>query len=110
MAHWRTARAASGAQPPRGPLTGADTTRTNSNILPFSLADRTPSRCDRLNSRSQEVEPFIHPFELGSHLLFLALLLLPLAIVGGIVIGYLTFVPQAVEYQSGVEAYRFKGH
>lgn len=43
-------------------------------------------------SRSQEGEPFIHPLELGSHLLFLAVVLLPIAIVGGIVVGYLAFV------------------
>lgn len=51
------------------------------------------------NSRASRPELFlhsdetaIHPFELGSHLLFLALLCLPPVIVGGIAIGYLAFV------------------
>lgn len=105
-----TTRATVGGNQSHGPHTSANSTRANSNIIPFSLADRFLSRCDRLNSRSQEVESFIHPFELGSHLLFLGLMLLPIVIVGGMVIGYLALAPQPIEYQSSVEAYRLKGH
>ncbi len=45
-------------------------------------------------------EPFIHPFELGSSLLFLFVVLLPIAIVGGVCIGYAALVSEPVQYQA----------
>lgn len=83
---------ASGAQPPTGPHYSADKTRADIHSNVISLVGRLPPLTDRLNSQAQEPEPFIHPFELGSHLLFLALLFLPWVIVGGLVFTYLLIV------------------
>lgn len=58
------------------------------------------------NSRPQEREPFIHPFEIGSNLLFLFVILAPLALVGGACIGYAAFIAQPAEYQVGSKANR----
>lgn len=49
------------------------------------------------NSRSQEGESFIDPFELGSCALFFFVVLLPFALVGSAALGYAAFVLQAVE-------------
>lgn len=97
MSHWRTSRAIVGGDQSPGSPVARDTQRD----YVLELVQR---------NMLEAGEPLIHPFELGSHLLFLALLLLPLAIVGGVVVGYLTFGTQSVEYQRGVEAYRLKGH
>ena len=88
MSHWRHGRSVSGAQPRSGLHIGADTHADNV----IQLASRLPPGTARLNSRSKEVEPFIDPFEFGSNILFAAVVLAPIAIVGGIVIGYLAFV------------------
>jgi hypothetical protein len=71
-----------------GSYTAHDTQRDNV----IQLASRLPPGTVWPNSRSQEVEPFIHPFELGSGFLFAAVVLLPIAVVSGVVIGYLAFI------------------
>lgn len=62
------------------------------------------------NSGSQSGQPSIREFERGSSVLFLLVVLLPIALVGGVCIGYAAFVPQSIKYEQRVEADRFKGH
>jgi hypothetical protein len=52
----------------------------------------------------------IPEFERGSSLLFLFVVLLPIALVGGLVIGYAAFAPELVQNEQRVEADRFKVH
>lgn len=56
------------------------------------------------NSGSKEGQSFIHPFEVGSNLLFLFVVLLPIAIVGGLCISYAVLAPELVQYEQRVEA------
>lgn len=87
-----------GVDQSRGPHNGDDT-HADSNVLQFRLADRAPSRADRLNSDGfdcqlfiQDEQSVIEPYELGSGVLFLFVVLAPVAIVSGMVLGYLLFV------------------
>lgn len=52
----------------------------------------------------------IREFECGSSLLFLFVVLLPIAIVGGLCISYALLAPEFVQYEQRVEAEAFKGH
>ena len=55
----------------------------------------------------QPLKPIVHPFELGSHLLFLFVALLPVALVGGMFLGcfvYVSLVSEPIEYQARLEA------
>lgn len=81
MTHWRTARLMSGGQPPAGPHSAPDTQRD-------SISD----------------------LELGSKHLFFFVFLFPIVFVGGLVVGYAAFVPEPIQYELRVEAYRFKAH
>ena len=84
-----TSRKAVGENQPSGSLCGADTTRP-ANVI--QLASRLPPGTARLNSRSKEVEPFIHPFEFGSYCLLVAVALLPCLFVCAAVFFYALFV------------------
>lgn len=65
-------------------------TQRDSNIIQF--ASRLPPGTARLNSRPQEVEPFIHPFEFGSYCLLFGVLLLPALFVCAAVFFYAAFI------------------
>ena len=92
-----TSRRAVGGMTSPAALDAPDTQRAN------SVAVARPPLV-RINSRSKEVEPFIHGFELGSSLLFLFVVLLPIAIVGGVCIGYAALVSEPVQYQASFKA------
>lgn len=79
-----------GGNQPTRPHISADT-RADSNVIEFKSAGALPPDAP-VNSLAKEREPFIQGYELGSGLLFLFVVLLPVAIVGGLVIGYLAFV------------------
>lgn len=48
--------------------------------------------------------------EPNSNSILLFVVLLPIALVGCLVIGYAAFAPEPIQYQSSVEAYRLKSH
>ncbi len=81
MTHWR---ATSGTAP------GVEQPQSRSH-----LREGTPRNSNQFTAQSGE--PFTHPFELGSSLLFLFVVLAPIVIVSGVVIGYLAFVPQTIQ-------------
>jgi hypothetical protein len=60
------------------------------NII--QLASRLPPGTVWPNSRSQEIEPFIHPFEFGSCCLLLGVCVLPALIVCAAVFFYAAFI------------------
>lgn len=75
--------ALSGAQqPPTGPHYGANSTRTDSNVIYL------PAACPSLRQPDSRAADF----NLGAGFFFLAVILLPWVIVGGLTIGYLLFV------------------
>jgi hypothetical protein len=81
-----TTRAAVGGNQPRGPHIGADTHADNVIQL---VRRSSPAR---LNSRSQEVEPFFHPFEFGSYCLLFGVCALPALFVCAAVFFYAAFI------------------
>jgi hypothetical protein len=71
-------------------------TQAGSNII--QLADyRHPSLEDgRLNSRSQEGELFIQPFELGACCLFFLVVTAPAVLVTAAIVGYALFIAEPI--------------
>jgi len=78
----------SGDEPSAGAPIAHDTQRDNV----IQLASRLPPGTARLNSRSKEVEPFLHPFEFGSYCLLFGVLLLPSLFVCAAVFVYAAFI------------------
>jgi hypothetical protein len=52
----------------------------------------------------------IPEFERGSSLLFLFVVLLPIALVGGLCLAYAALVIEPIQYEQRVEAEAFKSH
>lgn len=91
-----TSGATSGDQPQLRSLHGPYTTRAD-NIIPFSRSPRPSEDTPAWpNSRSQEVEFFIQPFEFGSYCLLVGFCLAPALIVGALVLGYALFIAEPI--------------
>jgi hypothetical protein len=88
MTYWRTARRSSGDNQSPGLTTAPDTQRGNV----IQLASRLPPGTARLNSRSQEIEPSIHPFEFGSYCLLGGILIASALVVGATCLFYALLV------------------
>jgi hypothetical protein len=90
MSHWRTARLASGGQPPAGPPHTALDTHRGSHI---ARGQRDMNSIGFLpNSLVKEREFFIQPFEFGSYCLLFGVLLLPCLFVCAAVFFYAAFI------------------
>lgn len=86
MTHRRTNRAAIGGNQLPGSPDGRK----------YALPQHSLSSARSTLERGQLSEPHFDERELGAHCLFLFLLLSPFVIVGGLVLAYLTLVPQPV--------------
>lgn len=63
-----------------------------------------PSGSHRADTQRDSVRPSIDPFEIGSHFLFALVILFPLAVVGGLCLGYAAYAPEPVEYAARFKA------
>ena len=55
-------------------------------------------------TRADSIRSSINPFEIGSSFLFALVVLLPIALVGGICLAYAAYAPEPVEYQASFKA------
>lgn len=85
--HWRTNRAIVGGDQSPGSPDGSKYALPQHSLASHSTFEG-----------GQFGEPRFDEREFGAHCLFLFLMLSPFVIVGGIVVAYLTFVPQAIQY------------
>lgn len=64
---------------------------------PASGGNRRPGHTSA-GTRADSGQLFINPFEIGSSFLFALVVLLPIALVGGMCLDYAAFAPEPIEY------------